>query len=359
MIAHRFSMYSCRCDRESLIIGRAGHWESVYTRGMYDWPAIWSALEGVVGLLASPSVSTCWCYLLSAALIASVVYIVRDAGPAGPCVRGWMGYLLPRRIYISRTFLDDLLLFVVGTLIYSFWLFGPLQALLGGTASAVLEGLQVFVGSHVALDGLIARLTVTLAAVIVADLAFFLAHLAQHRVPILWVFHRTHHSAQVLEPFAAFRRHPVDIAFEGAISAVLGGALLGAMMFIGGEQLAPIRIHGVNPLLAGFLLAGFCLQHSHVWLTFGPLDQLLISPAAHQIHHSTAAHHRDRNFGNMFSIWDRCLGTHVRPRARESLTFGLDDGTHQRGLLQLYVQPILTALMLVFARSRRTRDKRP
>ncbi len=325
---------------------------------MSDWPAIWSALLGVLGLLASPSVSTCWCYLLAAALIASVVYFVRDAGPAGPNFRGWVAYLLPRRIYASRTFIDDLTLFILGTLLYSFLLFGPLQALLSSTAVAVFAGLQTQLGSHVAHDGWLARAVVTLGTVVLADLAFFLAHLAQHRVPMLWEFHKTHHSAEVLEPFAVFRRHPVDIALEGAISAVFAGALLGAVLFICGEELAPLRIYGVNPLLGAFLLAGFCLQHSHVWLTFGPLDRILISPAAHQIHHSTAPHHLDRNFGNMLSIWDRCLGTHVRPRAREILTFGLDDGTSQRGLFQLYIQPVFKALMLVFVSLRSRGEKR-
>lgn len=319
---------------------------------MLDWGAIWGAITGVFELLLSPAVSTCWCYLLTAAVIATVVYVVRDASSAGPTVRGWLRYLLPRKIFASRTFVDDLTLFFVGSLIYSFWLFGPLQALLSWTAGAVSSGLQAHFQPPGAGNGVVARSLVTFAGVVVADLAFFLAHLAQHRLPILWEFHKTHHSAEVLEPFATFRRHPVDIILEGAVSAIFAGALYGSLIFVCGEEISPIRSFGVNVLLGAYLLAGFCLQHSHVWLTFGPLDRFLISPAAHQIHHSRAVNHLDRNFGNMLSIWDRLFGTYVRPRGRERLMFGLDDGTTHRGLFQLYLGPVRGALMLVLTRLR-------
>jgi len=332
-----------------------------YTRDMLDWQAILqstsAALLGVLGLLGAPQVSTCWCYLLSAAILATLVYVTRDA--TSPTLRGLIRYLLPRRIYASRTFVDDLSLFVVGSLLYSFFLFGPIQAVLSATATAVLDGLQTYLTPPSGVDGTLARAAVTLATVIVADLAFFVAHLAQHRLPLLWEFHKVHHSAPVLEPFAVFRRHPVDIAFEGVISALGAGVLYGAGIFItGGEYPTPVQLYGVNVLLGAFLLAGFCLQHSHVWLTFGPLGRVLISPAAHQIHHSMAPQHRDQNFGNMLSLWDRCAGTYTRPGPPQRLVFGVDDGASYRGLLRLYGLPLLRALQRMLAGLRRSVHKR-
>ncbi|MCB9567480.1 MAG: sterol desaturase family protein [Myxococcales bacterium] len=317
---------------------------------MDGWRAVVDALVGVGSLLLSPAVSTCWIYLASAALIAGVIYWRRDSVPGARSLGGLLAYVFPRRIYLSRTFADDLVLFVVGTLVYSFGLFGPIQAISGASADAAGRAIAAL-GGVGALGGAPAwalGLALTIAAVAAADLAFFLAHLAQHRFALLWEFHKVHHSAEVLEPFAVFRRHPVDVAVEGGLSAALVGGTHGALAALCGGSPAPLAILGVNALLVLFLLAGFCLQHSHVWLTFGPGDRWLISPAAHQLHHSVDPRHLGHNFGNMLSLWDRALGTHLRPGRPQALTLGLGGGeeARYRGLLRLYLLPVARALGL-------------
>ena len=74
-------------------------------------------------------------------------------------------------------------------------------------------------------------------------------------------------------------------------------------------SLHPLTIMGVNAALFVFLVAGFNLQHSHVWLSFGALDRVFISPATHQLHHDADPRHHGRNLGNMFAIWDVMAGT--------------------------------------------------
>jgi sterol desaturase/sphingolipid hydroxylase (fatty acid hydroxylase superfamily) len=39
-------------------------------------------------------------------------------------------------------------------------------------------------------------------------------------------------------------------------------------------------------------------RHSELWISFGPLNYLISSPAMHQIHHSLDERHRDKNFGH-------------------------------------------------------------
>ncbi len=58
------------------------------------------------------------------------------------------------------------------------------------------------------------------------------------------------------------------------------------------------------------------------------MNHLLVSPAQHQIHHSTEPSHIDRNFGMVLAIWDWMFATIYVPRGREPFTLGLQDAEH-------------------------------
>jgi sterol desaturase/sphingolipid hydroxylase (fatty acid hydroxylase superfamily) len=70
---------------------------------------------------------------------------------------------------------------------------------------------------------------------------------------------------------------------------------------------------------------------------------VLISPAHHQIHHSAAPRHCDRNMGLVFALWDWAGGTLYPPDRRERLTYGLIDRAEGRAfstVWQLYSRPV-------------------
>ena len=54
-------------------------------------------------------------------------------------------------------------------------------------------------------------------------------------------------------------------------------------------------------------MAAANLRHSHVYIGFGYLEHIFISPAQHQIHHSRNKIHFDQNFGSCLSIWDKAF----------------------------------------------------
>ena len=53
------------------------------------------------------------------------------------------------------------------------------------------------------------------------------------------------------------------------------------------------------------------------------LSYFLVSPDMHKTHHHYRLPYTDANFGNIFSIWDRLLGTYL-PFDREKLVYGVD-----------------------------------
>ena len=162
------------------------------------------------------------------------------------------------------------------------------------------------------------------------DASRFFLHLAMHRVPLLWRFHRTHHSATTLTPLTLFRQHPIEQTLYFLRGTLVFGLVSGFFIWLFGRHLSTFDILGVDLLGFLFNMAGANLRHSHVWLSFGPLERWFVSPAQHQLHHSRD--HGNVNLGSHLAIWDRLLGTALPAGAKRDLEFGLrpDRGTRRR-----------------------------
>lgn len=166
----------------------------------------------------------------------------------------------------------------------------------------------------------------TVAAYVAYEFAYWLDHFLKHKIPLLWAFHKVHHSADSLSPLTNFRVHPIDSIIFFNIVAVLVGTAEASINFVLGRTIPLFAVSGTNLLVLATEIALTHLQHSHFWISFtGPLGRLVLSPAHHQIHHSTDRRHFDRNFGSTLAIWDRLFGTlHMPSKRREKLSFGLD-----------------------------------
>lgn len=309
--------------------------------------------KGLLGLLLQPSVSIFWLYLLSAFVIGAAALRWRGGSRFG--IGAVLGHLANRRVWGHRSVGHDTGMLLANTIAFSFLWAAPLQALSASVATWTWAQLHHGLGPLAdPLSGVPLHLVATVVLFACADLAFFVAHLAFHKIPVLWSFHKVHHSARVLVPLTVFRRHPVDVLFEGALSGVVLGLAHGALGYLAGHVPSGYLIAGVNAVFFVVVVAGFNLQHSHVWMSWGPLDRIFISPAAHQIHHSASPQHVDRNFGNLLSIWDRIVGTYfpVQTRRRPGFRFGVDDGApgHQT-LFGLYLRPFFDAFRSVRARA--------
>ena len=111
---------------------------------------------------------------------------------------------------------------------------------------------------------------------------------------------------------------------------------------------------GASIFTFAFNLLGSNLRHSPVSICYWhPIELILMSPAQHHIHHSTAEKHIDKNFGVALSVWDWIFGTLCHSKVGEQLNFGLS-GTkliNPNTLKSLYLDPIQEAgsLFLNFA----------
>ena len=295
-----------------------------------------------------------WLYLATSLAMALGVYLrAWRTEPGRPGLRGFLRFCFPARVWRHPSAWLDLRYFAVQQML-RVWIYGALAVAVAlESAGAVAAGLRWLGGEPAAPSGapdpagFAARAFVTLFAVAATDFAAFLAHWLQHKVPLLWAFHKVHHSAPVLHPLSNYREHWVD----NLLYALAHGAAAGAATSLGahlvGRSAGALEVLGVNALVFAWNAAGYNLRHSHLWVAWpGWLGWLVGSPAYHQIHHSVDPRHLDKNFAFLFPVWDRLFGCAYLPRQPEPLRFGLVGGGEDeyRSVLRLWLLPFAELL---------------
>ncbi len=175
---------------------------------------------------------------------------------------------------------------------------------------AKMVGLSTDDDVGLSLDSSLEALFATLITMLAIDLAAYVTHRALHGLPGLWWIHRLHHETRFLSPFSTFRQHPLEPLFLNGVRGLAAGIALGALHLLLPKGTPIWTIAGMGP---GFFLYMFTVNLHHTPLPICYprwLRSILISPHIHHIHHSKAPEHHGKNFGVIFSIWDRWLGTY-------------------------------------------------
>lgn len=129
------------------------------------------------------------------------------------------------------------------------------------------------------------------------DLVFYWYHRASHRVRLLWAVHMNHHCSEEMNFVVAFRQ-----AWFGPISKVPFFMFLPLIGF----DPTITAVAGVAATLWGVL------GHTQWIGKLGKvLEFLFNTPSAHRVHHGSNPEYIDKNYGNLFMIWDRMFGTYA------------------------------------------------
>lgn len=262
-------------------------------------------------------------------LLAVIIGLVRSAPKQSPWRR--LSELLSPSVYLHPSARLDYKLLWVKALLKA-TLLAPLFVSALTITKQVHHGLQVLCGPPplLTLPPLLLGLLCTLTLFLLDDFSHFALHLLMHRIPFLWTLHKVHHSAEVLTPFSLYRTHPLEGLLSGLRGALTMGTATGILIYLFGSQLHCFELLGVDAIGFVWSLCGANLRHSHVFLSYGErIEQWLISPAQHQLHHSADRAHSDRNFGTVLAVWDRLLGTHLSAHNQSPPRFGIDPAVPQ------------------------------
>ncbi len=165
-------------------------------------------------------------------------------------------------------------------------------------------------------------------SVIALDLVSYFWHRANHALPLLWRFHQAHHSDANYTVTTALRFHPGELLLALPVRLVAVAGL-------------GVPITGVIVFEVVFALANFC-EHGNIDLPRKfeqALGRLLVTPALHRRHHSREARLLETNYGTIFSVWDRLLGTYGENRSDVRIDTGLPEIDHPLGTLEILWLP--------------------
>ena len=194
-------------------------------------------------------------------------------------------------------------------------------------ANTIILGVTVSVAAVAVTDwtamrgvGLLAQFSLSaplifVLALLLLDAWMYVWHRANHVLPVLWRFHRLHHSDTAMDVTTATRFH-------------LGEHLASAVLRIG---LIPLLGWNVWHLVIYDTLVIAITQFHHANISLGRWDRVLrlviVTPDMHKMHHSNQRTETDSNYSTVLSIWDRIAGTFTMRRDLRTLVFGLNEFT--------------------------------
>jgi sterol desaturase/sphingolipid hydroxylase (fatty acid hydroxylase superfamily) len=140
----------------------------------------------------------------------------------------------------------------------------------------------------------------------------YLPHYVEHKIKPLWMVHLVHHTDHNVDTTTANRHHPIESVIR-FLFTLFGVFVIGVPM-------------GIVMLYQSMSLVATQFTHANIKLPKKVdliLSYFIISPDMHKTHHHYVLPYTDSNYGNIFSIWDRLLGTY-KYLDRDKLVFGVD-----------------------------------
>jgi len=293
--------------------------------------------DNLWGHVFDPNKRLFWGYLLATFGFATFVWW------RSKCQKSLIQFLFPRAVWLNQSAKQDYIVWLLNAAIKTILII-PLLFSAAPIAIELSFFLERTFGDRppLFLDKTAVALSFTLMLFVLDDLTRYWLHLLLHKVPALWAIHKVHHSAEVMTPITVYRIHPIESALYACRLVLSQGLVLGLGFYLFGHRLDVVDVLGANIGVFLFNMFAANLRHSHVWLTWPKvLEKWLISPAQHQIHHSSAIEHRDKNIGSALAIWDRIAGSLVlSEEANRKLTFGVGHRPY-KNLIALYALPCI------------------
>ena len=178
-----------------------------------------------------------------------------------------------------------------------------ISSLSSGNTNAIKDvlGLSIVIVGYgwlvekVALFELEMSVTAVVIAFVAKDFAGYWMHRWSHRINFLWNRHVIHHSSEEFNLSCALRQ-TVSQFFSIFGLLMLPAALLGV----------PAKVVAIVAPL--HLFAQFW-YHTRLINKMGIFEYFLVTPSHHRVHHAMNNEYLDRNFSQVFIVWDKIFGT--------------------------------------------------
>lgn len=136
-------------------------------------------------------------------------------------------------------------------------------------------------------------------------------HRLLHAVPVLWKFHKVHHSVDEMGFAAHLRFHWMESVVYKSLEYL-------PLSMIGFGLDDFFLAHAVAIIIGHW-------NHANFYLPIGPMKYILNNPQMHKWHHAKQLpfdRRRGVNFGLSLSIWDYLFGTNYTPHDSRDIVLG-------------------------------------
>lgn len=161
---------------------------------------------------------------------------------------------------------------------------------------------------------------------VVWEFSHFIYHFLGHKVRLFWCLHSTHHTPENMNLSVShahfFLEGPYADIIRGSICIILGihPALMFFIMFIDGTYGMFIHV-GENLMKNGKM---------------GFLNNIILTPSHHRVHHARNPLYMDTNFCNLLNIWDKVFGTYQLEKDEVKVEYGITRLMDSGSLLDVY-----------------------
>lgn len=146
---------------------------------------------------------------------------------------------------------------------------------------------------------------------VLLDFVQWATHIALHKFPLFWSFHKIHHSVKEMGFAAHLRYHWMENILYKPLKTI-------AVLLLGGFEPEQAYIVHFVAIIIGHL------NHANLKLTYGPFKYVFNNPVMHLYHHAYELPKGKFgvNFGISLSLWDYLFKTNYMPEDSGAILLG-------------------------------------
>lgn len=139
------------------------------------------------------------------------------------------------------------------------------------------------------------------------DFGFYWEHRLHHKIPALWAIHMVHHQGEHFNLSLAIRN-----SWYSSLTSIPFFAILAVI--------------GVpTPIFIAVSIFHYSIQffnHNTITPKLGILENILVTPNHHKVHHLKDKYYSNHNFSGSFIFWDKLFGTFESTPTNKTIEYG-------------------------------------
>ena len=166
------------------------------------------------------------------------------------------------------------------------------------------------------------------ALLICTDFVWYWYHRLAHEINIFWAAHVVHHQSEDFNYTVSAR-----ITVFQAVIRTGFWAILPVIGFPAEMITSVLLVHGLYPFFVHTRLVG----------KLGVFEYIFVTPSHHRVHHASNPEYLDKNYGDVFIIWDKLFGTFKKEESE--VVYGLTKPLKSNSFLWQHFHYILEVLV--------------